>query len=175
MSKPFSIHAWHRKLAKQRLEEVSIGPEGSLKGANDMFDDFEDLPKEFPAWYSGFQKGMNAIKSAPEGAQVQKHLKALRELGSDTVDMLRFLAPDEIERLFSKIPGDSVEDKGLIAMIGIAQNHYEEQGDGDLFNIFMMPHISDQFPPTDNLMEGLSKRLKAVGAMFMDLIRRKRG
>jgi hypothetical protein len=157
------------------VAEVSIGPDGSLKGAKGMFDDFEDMPKEFPAWYSGFQKGMNAIKSAPEGAQVQKHLKALRELGSETVDMLRFLAPDEIERLFSKIPGDSVEDKGIIAMIGIAQNHYEEQGEGFLFDTFVMPHIRDKFPPTDDLMEGLGKRLKDVGAMFMDLIRRKRG
>jgi len=175
MSKPFSIHAWHRKLAKQHLEEISIGPDGSLKGSNSMFDEFEDLPKEFPAWFSGFQKGMNAIKSAPEGAQVQKHLSAIKELANETVDMLRFLTPDEIKNLFSKIPGDSVEDKGLIAMIGIVQNHYEEQGDGVLFEIFLLPHISDKFPPTDNLMEGLGKRLKAVGAMFMDLIRRKRG
>jgi len=165
-----------RKLIREIIvAEVSIGPDGSLKGANDMFDDFEDLPKEFPAWLSGFQKGLNALKSAPEGAQIQKHLRAIRELANDTVDMLRFLAPDEIERLFSKIPGDSVEDKGLIALVGIAQNYYEEQGDGTLFNIFVMPHISDQFPPTDNLMEGLSKRLKAVGTMFMDLLRRKRG
>ena len=98
MPKPIS-NLINSKMKKQELRqlireiiaaEVSIGPDGSLKGANDMFDDFDDLPKEFPAWYSGFQKGMNAIKSAPEGAQVQKHLKALRELGSETVDMLRF-------------------------------------------------------------------------------------
>ena len=175
MSKPFSIHAWHRKLAKQRLEEVSIGPDGSLKGANDMFDDFDDLPKEFPAWVSGFQKGLNAIKSAPEGAQVQKHLRAIRELANETVDMLRYLSPDEIKGLFNKIPGDSVEEKGLIAMIGLAQNHYEEQGDGTLFSIFLAPHISDKFPPTDDLTEGLGKRIKAVGAMLMNLIKRKRG
>lgn len=175
MAKPFSIHAWHRKLAKQRLEEISIGPDGSLKGAKDMFDDFEDLPEEFPAWLSGFQKGMNAIKSAPEGAQVQKHLRAIKELANETVDMLRFLSPDEIKGLLNKIPGDSVEDKGLIAMIGLVQNHYEEQGDGTLFNIFLMPHISDQFPPTDDLMEGLGKRLKDVGAMLVNLIKRKRG
>ena len=165
-----------RKLIREIIvTEVSIGPDGSLKGANDMFDDFEDLPKEFPAWLSGFQKGLNALKSAPEGAQIQKHIKAIKEFANETVDTLRYLSPDEIKELLNKIPGDSVEDKGLIAMIGIAQNHYEEQGDGTLFNIFMMPHISDQFPPTDNLMEGFGKRLKAVGAMFMDLIRRKRG
>ena len=155
------------------VAEISIGPDGSLKGAKDMFDDFEDLPEEFPAWYSGFQKGLNAIKSAPEGAQVQKHLKALKEYANETVDMLRWLNEEEIEGLFSKIPGDSIEDKGILAMLGGAMKHYEEQGDETLFNIFLAPHLQDQFPPTDDLMEGLGKRLKDVGGMIMNLLKRK--
>ena len=87
--------------------------------------------------------------------------------------MLRWLNEEEIENLLKQIPGNSVEDKGILAMLGGAMRHYEEQGDELLFNIFLAPHIQDKFPRTDDLMEGLGKRLKDVGGMIMNFLRKK--
>lgn len=164
----------HTKLRQliREIIEATVDADGNLKGfsADEFGGDFD---REFALWLSGIQRGFNALKSAPEEAQMQKHLKAIKELANEFADMLNWLTEEEIEKLFKQIPGDSVEDKGIVAVILGAMEHYEKQGDGALFDIFVMPHVQDKFPPTDDLMEGLGKRLKAVGKMLVNLVKRK--
>ena len=161
----------------REIIEAEIDADGNLKGFS--ADEFKgDFDQEFALWVSGIQRGFNALKSAPEGAQIQKHLKALKEYGNETADMLNWLTEEEIERLFKQIPGNSVEDKGIFAMIGGAMRYYEEQGDGFLFETFIAPHIQNKFPfmrdgNLGNLMEGLGKRLKDIGRMIVNLFKKK--
>jgi len=166
-----------RQLIRELIKEAYVDSKGELKRFN--ADEFGgDFDQEFALWVSGIQRGLNALKSAPEGAQIQKHLKALKEYANETADMLNWLTEEEIERLFNQIPGNSVEDKGIVGMIGGAMRYYEEQGDEFLFETFIVPHIQNKFPfmrddNLGNLMEGLGKRLKDVGGMIVNLFRKK--
>lgn len=154
-------HTKLRQLIREIIKEAYVDPKGQLKKFN--ADEFSGLDQEMALWISGVQRGFNLLKSAPQEAEVQKHINDLKIIANQIADILGWSTEEEIKVFLDKIPGDDVETKGIMAMVLGAYEYFSEQGDGALFDVFVFPHVQNKLgPELFGLMEGNINNFKRV-------------
>ena len=126
MSKPFSIHEWHRKIAKQRLEEdnrrskVKVTPQGNLVGFRSIDDEEGEGATE---WLAGLQRVINFLRSIPKLKELgfaEPMVRIVKELeivfNSNIVDGIQEIFENHIKN-YEEIPLKSFEQKNDIIYI----------------------------------------------------------
>lgn len=175
MSKPFSIHEWHRKVAKQRLEEdnrrskVKVTPQGNLVGFRSIDDEEGEGTTE---WLAGLQRVINFLRSIPKLKELsftEPMVRIVKEL--EMIIGIYIPGSEERQKLLDSIPGDTIGQKAEMAALGTIMHKHDM-----IFNIHVMPYLEKLNPDLpglmddeDDLFEGLKSKefdpntLKAVG------------